>query len=390
MKSITSILPNKFMSIAKQKALLVITGLLLCLFSNAQTTWDLTGNSGTSPSTNFIGTTDSVPLVFKTKNVEALRLLENGTALFNSNALATGAIFSGANNFGQWVYVNSNSVNASTIAGYRFSVNSAIKSQIFYNGGAFSYGTALDGLAGNTEVLSRNGDVLLSTTTFRTNSLIVKNATGNVGIGNLAPNNKLEITHGTSGNSGLRFTNLTAASTASKSSGKALSLDSNGNVVLDSALNHWTVNGTDIYNNNTGKVGIGTSSPQYLFDVNGAARVTDRLLIGDTLYTIPSQYRLAVKDGIITEKVKVKLKISWPDYVFENSYALQPLSDVADYLKMNKHLPGIPTAVEVKKEGIELGEMNSKLLLKIEELTLYLIKADEEIKALQKLVAGKL
>ncbi|MEO8763049.1 MAG: hypothetical protein ABI416_02125 [Ginsengibacter sp.] len=72
-------------------------------------------------------------------------------------------------------------------------VNGVVKSQIFFNESAFSYGTSLDGLVGNTEILSRTGDVYLSTDSFRTNSLIVKNITGNVGIGTITPKARLDV-----------------------------------------------------------------------------------------------------------------------------------------------------------------------------------------------------
>ena len=115
-------------------------------------------------------------------------------------------------------------------------------------------------------------------------------AGGNIGIGAASPGNKLQITHGTSGNSGLRFTNLTSSSTAATSSGKVLSVNSSGDVVLEQASvsSQWGVSGLDantIINNNSGGVIVGTG-----------------------VTTLSSGYKLYVTDGIITEKVKVRLK----------------------------------------------------------------------------------
>jgi hypothetical protein len=105
--------------------------------------------------------------------------------------------------------------------------------------------------------------------------------------------------------------------------------------------------------------------------------------------TILDTYKLAVGGGIIAESVKVKPQGEWPDYVFEKGYPMLSLGDLEKYILKNKHLPDVPAAAEVKKEGLDLGEMNTKLLQKIEELTLYLIEKDKEIKKLAETV-GKL
>jgi hypothetical protein len=73
------------------------------------------------------------------------------------------------------------------------------------------------------------------------------------------------------------------------------------------------------------------------------------------------------------------MNIYWPDYVFEDSYNLLELSEVEQFINKNKHLPGIPSASEVEANGIDIGDMQSKLLLKIEELTLYIIKLEKRI-----------
>ena len=98
----------------------------------------------------------------------------------------------------------------------------------------------------------------------------------------------------------------------------------------------------------------------------------------------PKGYRLAVNGDAIFTKVKVKQYTAWPDYVFASTYQLPSLSEVAAFIKEYKHLPNIPSAADVAKEdGIDLGEMNSKLLEKIEELTLYAIEADKKNKELE-------
>lgn len=94
-------------------------------------------------------------------------------------------------------------------------------------------------------------------------------------------------------------------------------------------------------------------------------------------------YKLAVAGSMIAESVKVALKSEWPDYVFTKGHELLPLNSVESFIQENNHLPDIPSAVEVKENGIDLGEMNAKLLKKVEELTLYLIQQSKDIERLQ-------
>ncbi len=93
----------------------------------------------------------------------------------------------------------------------------------------------------------------------------------------------------------------------------------------------------------------------------------------------PLEYKLAVNGTIGCKKIKVELSTSWPDYVFSDSYVLPDLERLEKYVKTNKHLPGVPTESDVKANGIDVGEMNSILLQKIEELTLLLIEQQKQI-----------
>jgi len=99
-------------------------------------------------------------------------------------------------------------------------------------------------------------------------------------------------------------------------------------------------------------------------------------------------YKLAVEGKIAARGVKVTLA-GFADYVFDSTYQLRPLASLQQYINQNKHLPGIPSAEEVKKDGgVELGEMNVKLLEKIEELTLYVIELKKENEQMQKDIKG--
>ena len=94
-------------------------------------------------------------------------------------------------------------------------------------------------------------------------------------------------------------------------------------------------------------------------------------------------YRLAVAGNVIAEGVKVELQGNWPDFVFEKDYDLPRLKEVKAFIAAYGHLPNIPSAQKVREEGIDLGDMNAKLLQKIEELTLYIISQNHEIEKLK-------
>ena len=94
-------------------------------------------------------------------------------------------------------------------------------------------------------------------------------------------------------------------------------------------------------------------------------------------------YALSVNGkGIFTE-VRVLETVNWPDYVFQPNYQLRSLEEVDQFIKANGHLPNIPSAAEVAEEGVALGDMDKNLLEKIEELTLYMIDMNEEVKKLK-------
>ncbi len=94
-------------------------------------------------------------------------------------------------------------------------------------------------------------------------------------------------------------------------------------------------------------------------------------------------YRLTVQGAIYTNKVNIDTQ-TWCDYVFEKDYNLMSLSDVDQYLKTEKHLPGIPSAKEVEANGIDVGEMQKMQMEKIENLYLYNIELKKENEILRK------
>jgi hypothetical protein len=121
---------------------------------------------------------------------------------------------------------------------------------------------------------------------------------------------------------------------------------------------------------NPGGAGINSTS----LVINGLSQV------GVNTTYIPTGYQFAVNGSAIATSITVQLRSSWPDYVFKKDYTLPSLSDVKTYIDQNQHLPEMPSAQEIAKDGINLGEMNKLLLKKVEELTLYLIEKDKEVK----------
>ncbi|MDP2911219.1 MAG: hypothetical protein Q8N76_02670 [Candidatus Omnitrophota bacterium] len=105
-----------------------------------------------------------------------------------------------------------------------------------------------------------------------------------------------------------------------------------------------------------GFLGIGVS-PSYALDVAGSIRITGDLITDFTTY---------------------------PDYVFEPGYKLMPVLDVAGYITEHKHLPGLPSAGEVKSEGIKIFEQNKLLLEKLEEAYLYIIDLEKRVRKLER------
>lgn len=233
------------------------------------------------------------------------------------------------------------------------------------------------------------------------------NASGNAGFGTATPQNKVEITHGTAGNSGLRFTNLTSASSAAASSGKVLSVNANGDVVLEVAGGGGAGDGSETKivsgSSNVTVGGTGTIATPYSISVSSPASYWDNasigsgniinnnagaIIIGTGISTLPGGYKLYVSSGgILAEKVKVALKsgANWADHVFAKGYTLKPLGEVEAFINQHKHLPGVPSAETLVKEGgVDVNQMFAKQMEKIEELTLYIIEMNKKLAKLEK------
>jgi len=93
--------------------------------------------------------------------------------------------------------------------------------------------------------------------------------------------------------------------------------------------------------------------------------------------------KLSVNGNILANEIKIKTNIEVPDYVFDPTYQLPKLSAIEEYVKTHRHLPEIPSANEIQKDGVDLTQMNLTLLKKVEELTLHAIDNEKKRKELE-------
>lgn len=265
------------------KKSLLMVGILLSTLTFSQT-WNTTGNSGTSSTNNFVGTTDVQDLVLKTNNIERMRVHSLG------------------------------GVGIGTAPDPRLALNVQ---------GQSAFGADI------------NSDIFY--------------------VGNNHPN-------------------------------------------VDSGMSLFFMRYGKYQPNNPGVLDVAGWPTSSKYELFFSLKANGKLFLGTSANSSCGdcgEYRLFVKDGIRAEKVKVDLASAngWADYVFKKDYKLNSLEEVEKHIQEKGHLPNIPSADEVVKNGINLGEMDAKLLEKIEELTLYSIEQNkqiksqsEEIKELKKLV----
>jgi len=203
---------------------------------------------------------------------------------------------------------------------------------------------------------------------------------GSVGIGTLTPNsyfhggnNKvLEISNLNTSVNSQSHVILSTGSTLDNSSVGTLSwVSKNSNAFPAIAYIGCLLDG-DAVSNAAGKLVFATSTGNTIYSrmaINKDGNVGIGTLFPDS--------KLSVNGKIRAHEIKVETA-NWPDYVFAKEYQLLSLAEVEKHIKEKGHLPGVPSAVEVKANGIDLGEMNAKLLQKIEELTLHLIQNKKE------------
>lgn len=183
--------------------------------------------------------------------------------------------------------------------------------------------------------------------------LLITNS-GNVGIGSTSPQEKLVVGGNILLNPADKYLKIFANTEGVDSIVFARSDNSHQASIATTAFGKsilFKVGGGEIVRfRNDGNVGIGTTNPTHKLTVNG--QVKAKGFLADTS--------------------------NWADFVFEPGYPLAPLAEVEAHIRDKGHLPGIPSAVEVKEQGVDLMAMQVKLLQKVEELTLHLIRMEKE------------
>ncbi|UQB68879.1 hypothetical protein [Epilithonimonas zeae] len=426
--------------------------------------WNVTGNSGTNSTTNFIGTTDNQDLAFKTNNLERIRINNNGRFILqNLNVGSYGwdnnLFFGGGNDIstglGNTVFglaalsynttgaantaVGSNALRANLTgtSNTAFGVNSMMAN----TAGSENTAVGLNSLGGSGTINHNTAIGFAAMSRYNANN--TNSVSYNTGIGWAAIGNIINGNNNTALGGGALRTMTTGNNNIAIGYNSAVTLTSGNNNILignnintsaSTADNQLNI-GNWIYGQN-GKIGIGGLSDvnlglkvygrtqiksdinsdgfavlndisnvdngaslvflrygQYqpnnpgVLDVSGfvspslyeqffSLKANGKLFLGTSTNLTCSDcstYRLFVKDGIRTEKIKVDIASvnGWADYVFKKDYKLASLEDVETYINNMGHLPNIPSADELVKNGLDLAKMDAKLLEKIEELTLY-------------------
>ena len=327
--------------------------LALCIFAatmHGQTYWSLSGNSASS--SDFIGTTNSVALDFKTNNVSRMTLSSSqaflgiGTHSPNGNLHVHSTYNPGKAYFTDFQLTNTNT-GSGTNDGFR------IRQQ-------------------DKEV--RISQLEKANLYLQNNSKgFVLDTNGYFGFNTTYPKQRIHVVDG----------NIMISRTSARAPGSTNgSLLFGGDVVDSCSRGDWGieyVNSADegyglnfwrpiklchpgfnyaLFLGDDGNVGIGTNTPLAKLTVNG---------------------------NVCAKEVRVSLSGSpcWPDYVFAHDYDLMNLSDLKQYIQSNSHLPGVPSAAEVEENGVELGATTEILLQKIEEMTLYILQLEERVQQLE-------
>jgi hypothetical protein len=377
--------------------------------------WSRFGNSNIDTA-EFIGSTDTSAVVFKTNSQEALRLAGNGNVGLGTNSPTEKLEVNGNLKVNGEIKIGSLGAisynDGAGIRGYKFEDFSNLNIGNIQPSlpGCFSN---LPNLYNSFTGLLKVSHPTLSTTTstyigndveggliesandfnsnislnlrinyFCGNDVLVGNSTsGNliannrVGVGTTTPSQKLEINHN----------DLSGGIALNKSSND---ISNKSEIKFNKNNNQLFAIGCDFYNN--GKQSffiwdhVASSAP---FIINEYGKIGIGGVYPPT--NSGSIYKLYVEGGIVTRDIKVTAG-AFPDYVFSNAYNLMPINDLSEYIKINGHLPGLLSAEEIEKnEGFEIGEMQRKLLEKVEEQTLYIIALQKQIDDLKVIVESK-
>ena len=192
---------------------------------------------------------------------------------------------------------------------------------------------------------------------------------GNVGIGAIIPSQKLQI-----GNNDGKYALFTGNGSIAYNGGILIS-----NSLTDPTQYRWKISSTSCESSSLARLKFSFVSAN---DLETDIAVPLCFRAGNVgIGTITPSYPLSVNGTIQAKEVIVNT--GWSDFVFDKGYKLMSLAELEKFINKNKHLPDVPTAKEVEDNGVALGNINSKLLQKVEELTLYVIELNKSVEQLK-------
>ncbi|HKR04274.1 MAG TPA: hypothetical protein VJY62_06510 [Bacteroidia bacterium] len=365
---------------------IVILSAICALCTQANGQWNLTGNAGTNPSTNFIGTTDAKTFKIRTNNQVRMTVLSNGKVGIGTTAPAVR------------LHLKSND-EAMRIEG----VNPYLQ---FHNGTfetGYVWSNGNDFLVG-TNLVNSTGSFHIATAGYNRMTI---SATGNAAIGTVTPTARFDV----QGNASSTLQNIySRVNYIGDNDVRAISARSVCNpgwgVGVEAVAGYigvstfadagtWSGSAYGVYSTCSGS-SAGSRYGVYGYAYGGldnwggyfpTKSYASEMRIGSTQGA--TGYILTVDGKIICEEMRVALSGAWPDYVFNDDYKLMSLGELRESIETNKHLPGMPSANEMKEAGgYHIGEMQSKLVEKVEQLTLYILQQDEQISELRKEISS--
>lgn len=377
--------------------------------------WATSGNLGINPSSRFIGTTDTSSIAFRTNNNEAMRIKNNGNVGIGTNSPQEKLHVGGKVRVDSLAFQTSDNsevrllgVNPSgvirgltiTAIGSTIPVTPCISavlpwfhntcsgptSNIFLMPSDGKVGIGPDNPLAKLDILSdgsTTGIALQVKNNISSTPLLKVTDNGKIGIGDAAPSEKLSVNGNVFVNGTIMGKRSTGAlflcANTGSTDGADIELYGPGgdrpnqvSIIGDKIVFGHYVGGNwppTMQINENGQVGINWDFPDN--------RPTN------------SDFKLCINGKIYAQGQTIKLSQYWPDYVFNKNYSLMSIYDLKNFIEKNGHLPGIPTAEEIKQNGIDVEQISIALVQKVEELSLYIIKLQKEMDNIKQKVNEK-
>tara|TARA_R110001592_G_scaffold146030_2_gene369958 strand:- start:272 stop:1543 length:1272 start_codon:yes stop_codon:yes gene_type:complete len=377
---------------------------------NGSSQWKINGNNATT--TDFLGTVNQTDLILKSNNIEGLRLDQQGKSTFskgvkfNQDIVLEGEFIFGDNK--KIGYLPASGGNPEIIGFGKTPQLDPVIDPCFspsvttinqFSGTLQSYGNnangdlnvmsmGFDGANGIIDLRGSNGavgpkllinyycgkDVAINTGSKGGNVSMTTATMGMVGIGTGTPTAKLDVRGSV------------------KIHQNPLYLKDENHGLIYSYQNSGDIDGPILFGWNGGVLASkqGTVTKNILtWESNGHVNINSDASQNNKSFTIndvnsgEDVFRVTSDGHVWATELDIKLKGSFPDYVFEESYPLMSLDNLKIYIEKNNHLPNIPKASDIEANGLNIGDMQVKQMEKIEELTLYLLEIKKELETVK-------